>query len=309
VPGPLRGRFFSRRTIYITVAGTLASLSAGVALDAVTPLGLKPAMLSGLAALACLAGILSVWLLLRQAAPRHVADRKRPELRALARAALDPRTRPWLRYLLCWNAAVALSASFFSYHMLSYLGLGFAVVALHGVAVAVVRVATAPLWGHAVDRLGARPVLVLCSFGIAAVPALWLFIAPDFLWPLAVEAAAAGALWAGHGIASMDLTLNSAPADRRPYYVAVFGATSGVGFGAASVLAGFAAASLPGHWDAFGTSWTAIHLLFLASAAARALAAFTALHIEERNAHSLGAVVRTIAGHALTSLRLRRLPG
>ena len=99
-----------------------------------------------------------------------------------------------------------------------------------------VRVATAPLWGHAVDRLGARPVLVLCSFGIAAVPALWLFIAPDFLWPLAVEAAAAGALWAGHGIASMDLTLNSAPADRRPYYVAVFGATSGVGFGAASVV-------------------------------------------------------------------------
>jgi MFS family permease len=309
VPGRLRGRFFSRRTIYITVAGTLASLSAGVALDAVTPLGFKRAMLSGLAALACLGGIFSVWLLLRQAAPRRVHDRKRPELRALARAALDPRIRPWLRYLLCWNVAVAISASFFSYHMLGYLGLGFAVVALHGVAVAVVRVATAPLWGHAVDRLGARPVLVLCSFGIAAVPALWLFIAPDFLWPLAVEAAAAGALWAGHGIASMDLTLNSAPADRRPYYVAVFGTTSGLGFGAASVLAGFAAASLPGHWDAFGTSWTAIHLLFLASAVARALAAFTALHIEERDAHPLGGVVRTIAGQALASLRLRRLPG
>jgi hypothetical protein len=42
---------------------------------------------------------------------------------------------------------------------------------------------------------------------------------------------------------------------------------------------------------------------------ARALAAFTALHIEERDAHSFGAVVRTIAGHALASLRLRRLPG
>jgi hypothetical protein len=107
----------------------------------------------------------------------------------------------------------------------------------------------------------------------------------------------------------MDLTLNSAPADRRPYYVAVFGATSGLGFGIASVLAGLVAASLPGRWEAFGTSWTAIHLLFLASAVARALAAFTALRIEERNAHPLGAAVRTIAGHALTSLRLRRLPG
>ncbi len=309
VPSGIRGRFFSRRTIHITVAGTLASLGAGVALDAVTPLGLKPAMLGGLAAVACLAGILSVWLLTRQAGPGRVHPRQRPELRALARAALDPRTQPWLRYLFCWNAAVALSASFFSYHMLANLGLSFALVALHGVAVAVVRVATAPLWGRAVDRLGARPMLVLCSFGIAAVPALWLFVEPDFLWPLAVEAVAAGALWAGHGIASMDLTLSSAPTDRRPYYVAVFGATSGLGFGAASVLAGVAAAALPARLDVLGSPWMAIHVLFLASAVARALAAFAALHIEERDARPLGAVVRALAGHAVASLTLRRLPG
>jgi hypothetical protein len=309
VPGAIRGRFFSRRTIYITIAGTLSSLGAGVALDAMTPLGLKPAMLGGLAALACMAGILSVWLLLRQAGPGRVHDRQRPELGALARAALDRRTRSWLRYLLCWNAAVALSASFFSYHMLSNLGLGFTLVAVHGVAVAVVRIATAPLWGRAVDRLGARPILVLCSFGIAAVPALWLFVSPDFLWPLAVEAAAAGALWAGHGIASMDLTLNLPPADRRPYYVAVFGATGGLGFGAASVFAGLVAAGLPAHFDALGTSWTAIHVLFLASAIARALAAFTALHIQESDACPLGTAARSLADHALASLTLRRLPG
>jgi ABC-type uncharacterized transport system substrate-binding protein len=42
-------------------------------------------------------------------------------------------------------------------------------------------------------------MLVLCSFGIAAVPALWLFVTPDRLWPLALEAVAAGALWACHG--------------------------------------------------------------------------------------------------------------
>ncbi len=308
VPGAIRGRFFSRRTIYITAAGTLASLGAGVALDAVTPLGLKSAMLGGLAAVASLAGIVSVHLLLRQAGPGRVPDRQRPEPRALARAALDPRTRSWLRYLLSWNAAVALSASFFSYHMLSYVGLGFTLVALHGVAVAVVRIATAPLWGRAVDRLGARPILVLCSFGIAAVPALWLFVGPDFLWPLAMEAAASGALWAGHGIASMSLTLKLPPADRRPYYVAVFGATSGLGFGAASVVAGLVAAGLPAHFDAIGTSWTSIHVLFLASSVARALAAFTALHIEEGDARPLGAVARSLAGQALAAVTLRRLP-
>jgi hypothetical protein len=309
VPGPIRGRFFSRRTIAITIAGTLASLGAGLALDAVTPLGLEPAMLGGLAAIACLAGGVSIWLLSRQAGPdpRHARQRLQPGM--LAQAALDPRTRPWLRYLLCWNAAVALSASFFSYHMLANLGLGFTLVALHGVAVAVVRIATAPLWGRAVDRLGGRPMLVLCSFGIAAVPALWLFVRPDFLWPLVVEAVVAGALWAAHGIATMDLTLTSAPASRRPYYVAVFGATSGLGFGVASVLAGLVAASLPARFDLFGMPWTPIHVLFLASALARALAALTALPIEERDARPLGAAVRTLASSALASLTLRRLPG
>jgi MFS family permease len=266
-------------------------------------------MLGGLAAVACLAGLLSVWLLLRHAGPTRAAHRQRPQWRALAHAARDTRTRPWLRYLLCWNAAVALSASFFSYHMLVNLGLGFGLVALHGVAVAVVRIATAPLWGRAVDRLGARPLLVLCSFGIAAVPALWLFVTPGCLWPLAVEAVAAGALWACHGIAAMDLTLTSAPADRRPYYVAVFGATSGLGFGAASVLAGLVAAALPARFDLLGGSWTAIHVLFLASAVARALAALTALPIEERDARPVGAAVRALAGQARASLTLRRLPG
>jgi hypothetical protein len=308
VPGAIRGRFFSRRTIHITAAGTLASLGTGLALDAATPLGLKPAMLAGLAAVACLGGLLSGWLLLHHASPVRTQHHERPDLRALAQAARDARTRPWRRYLLCWNAAVALSASFFSYHMLVNLGLGFMLIALHGVAVAVVRIVTAPLWGRAVDRMGARPMLVLCSFGIAAVPALWLFVTADRLWPLALEAVAAGALWACHGIATMDLTLTSAPAKHRPYYVAVFGATSGLGFGAASIVAGLFAAGLPADFEVLGASWTAIHLLFLASAVARGLAALTALPVEEHGARPVRAVVRALAGHALASLTLR-LPG
>src|SRR5437867_8011819 len=126
--------------------------------------------------------------------------------------ARDPRARPFLWYLLAWNSAVGLSASFFPYHMLRNLATGFALAALHGVAVAAVRIVSAPLWGRAVDRFGARPVLAVCSFGIAAVPAIWLFPTPAFLWPLALEAALSGALWGGHGLAAMDLTVDLSPA-------------------------------------------------------------------------------------------------
>src|SRR5262249_43780578 len=162
---------FSRRTVYITIAGTAASLAAGIALDALSARGFKGPSLGALAAVACIAGGVSVYLLRRQHDPHPARPRERRDWRGpagLRRVTRAPQARPFLWYLLAWNGAVALSASFFSFHMLSNLRTGFAIAALHGVAVAAVRIISAPLWGRAVDRFGARPVLVLCSFGIAA---------------------------------------------------------------------------------------------------------------------------------------------
>lgn len=293
VPGSVRGRFFSRRTIYITLAGTTASLAVGVVLDAVTPYGGKGYALGGLALVACLAGALSIALLLRQHDGR---PQPAPPHRGLIVGALrDRAVRPFLWYLLAWNGAVGLSASFFSYHMLSYLGTGFALASLHGVAVAAVRIVSAPLWGRAVDQFGARPVLIVCSFGIAAVPAIWLLPTPAFLWPLALEAAIAGALWGGHGIAAMDLTIHLSPRHGRPFYVAVFAAAGGVGFAVASVLAGLVAASVPDRFQLFGETWANLHVLFFLSAVARAAAGFAALPIEERGAVGVPLVLRALA--------------
>jgi len=212
--------------------------------------------------------------------------------------ARDPRARPFLWYLLAWNSAVGLSASFFPYHMLHNLATGFALAALRGVAVAAVRIVSAPLWGRAVDRFGARPVLVVSSFGIAAVPAIWLFPTPAFLWPLALEAALSGALWGGHGLAAMDLTVDLSPAQARPFYVAVFAAASGVGFAAASVLAGLVAVSLPTRFELLGQTWANLHVLFFLSAVGRATAGFAALQIKERGALGVPEFLRVLGARA-----------
>jgi MFS family permease len=294
VPDSLRGRFFSRRTVYITLAGTAATLGAGVALDYLGPNGWRGETLAALAGLACLAGAGSVWLLLRQHDPNGRVAAARPDWRVLGRIVSDRGAWPFLRYLLGWNAAVGLSASFFSFHMLVNLQTGFVLAALHGVAVAIMRIAAAPAWGRAVDRLGARPVLILCSFSIAAVPAIWLFVTPDFLWPLALEATLAGALWGGHGIAAIDLTIHLSPRRERAFYVAVFAAAGGLGFAAASVGAGLVATHLPLRFAALGWTWTNLHVLFLTSAVGRVLAAIAALRIEERNARGVRELLRTV---------------
>jgi MFS family permease len=137
-------------------------------------------------------------------------------------------------------------------------------------------------------------VLILCSFSIAAVPAIWLFVTPDFLWPLALEATLAGALWGGHGIAAIDLTIHLSPRRERAFYVAVFAAAGGLGFAAASVGAGLVATHLPLRFAALGWTWANLHVLFLASAVGRVLAAIAALRIEERNARGVRELLRTV---------------
>jgi hypothetical protein len=284
VPTRIRGRFVGRRTIFISIAGTLTSLGAAVLLDRLAMIGLTGAALCVLTLVAGLAGIASVVLLLRQHEPPALAE-PCPSFRGALRLALgDRRAQPFLGYLVAWNAAVAISASFFAFHMLTNLHTGFVVVAVYGVGVATLRIASAGLWGHAVDRVGAGPVLVLCSFGIAASPLTWFFVTPDRLWLIAFDAAFAGFLWAGHGIAAFDLTIGLAPRASRRFYLGAFATAGGLGFGAASMLAGQLAAHLPAHFELGGEAWTNLHVLFLISAVGRLASAGLSLRLHDPGA-------------------------
>ena len=284
VPGRLRGRFFGRRTIFLSIAGTLTTLGAALLLDRLTPLGWTGAALAALTTVACLAGLASLALLSRQDEAAAPAEPDVPGWHALQLALRDLRARPFLCYLLAWNAAVGISASFFAYHMLTNLKTGFLVVAAHGIGVAAVRIASARLWGHAVDRIGAGPVLIFCSFGIAAVPMTWFFVTPEFLWPIAFDAVFAGFLWAGHGIAAFDLSIGLAPRAARPYYLGAFATAGGLGFGAASMLAGQLASLVPAHFVLAGEAWTSLHVLFLLSAIGRLASAGLSLRLQDPGA-------------------------
>jgi MFS family permease len=284
VPDRIRGRFFGRRTVYLNVAGTLTSLGAAVLLDRFAPMGWTGAALSVLTGAACLAGVVSVVLMRRQHEPPVAAEPDVSAWRALKLAMRDRRTRPFIGYLFAWNAAVGISASFFAYHMLTNLQTGFLVVAAHGVGVAAVRIASARFWGHAVDRIGAGPVVVFCSFGIAAVPLTWFFVTPDRLWPIALDALFAAFLWAGHNIAAFDLTIGLAPRASRPYHLAAFATAGGLGFGLASILAGQLAALVPAHFTVAGEDWTNLHVLFLLSAVGRLGSAVLSLRLHDPGA-------------------------
>jgi hypothetical protein len=105
----------------------------------------------------------------------------------------------------------------------------------------------------------------------------------------------AGVLWGGHGIAAVDLSVALAPRSGRPFYLAAFATAGGLGFAAASILAGLLVSLMPAQFMLLGFSWTGIHVLLLVSALARAAAALLAVRIQERDARGVPELLLTLA--------------
>jgi MFS family permease len=270
VPGRIRGRYFGRRTALCTVAGGACGLAAGFALDRGQAVGAAGPVLQGMAFAASAFGALSVWLMAQQhsAAPRR--DPVRWALHAARRPFADPHARRVIAYAVAWNGACGLSAPFFGLYVLRDLGAGYARFAACGAGYAVMRIASSAAWGRAVDRRGARSVLVLCTAGLALSPLAWAASAPGRLWPLAVETAFGGALFGGHAVAMFALPLSVAPARERPFYLAAVAVSGGAAFAATCALGG--ALSDGGH-----VAHASMRALLVASAALRFAAVATAL--------------------------------
>ena len=238
VPERIRGRYFGRRTALCTVAGGVCGLAAGVALDGGERVAAAGPVLQAMALAACILGALSVWLMSRQHAEPPRREPVRWAIHAARRPLADPHARRVLAYAVAWNAACGLSAPFFGLYVLRDLGAGYAAFAACGAGYAVARIATGSAWGRAVDKAGARRVLVVCTAGLALSPVAWALCAPGRLWPLAVEIAAGGVLFGGHAVASFALPLAVAPERERPFYLAAVAVSGGAAFAITSAVAG-----------------------------------------------------------------------
>jgi hypothetical protein len=328
VPSEIRGRFFASRSRVGTAAVAVAAFVAALLLDHEADPADDGVALSVLAALACAAGIGSVLFMRRMPAPEHtrsstearssippdapappgapgasaavttsaVASMSSPGLELAPAPSLletfrDRRLRPLLAYQLVLGAAISPGTAFFSLWLLDRLSLPYMALAGHALVIAVTRALVAPLWGRAVDRFGARPVLVLSTLGVAAMPLLWMASTPDFLWPLVLDAMISGALWGGQQIAMFDLPLRASAPRARPQALAAVAMMLGVGWIAGSWLFGALASVLTAHT----TLDEPLRVVFLLSAIGRASCALLALHVTDERAQPVSALARHVA--------------
>ncbi|HET7826129.1 MAG TPA: MFS transporter [Anaeromyxobacter sp.] len=275
VPARVRGRWFGRRTAACVLVGTLGGLASARLLDAAAGREAAGAALAALAVGASAFGAVTAVLMARQGdAP--VPRGPRPAAALALQPLRDPRARRLLAYQLAWNASVGAGAGYFTFHLLHDLRAGFGVAALHAAGTAAAKAVAAPLWGRALDRAGARPVLASCSFAAAVLPLTWLLAARGTLWPIAIDAVVGGVAWSGHALASFAAPLAIAPRRDRPFYLAAFSMAGGLSYALAVAAAGALAGA------AGGGAPHGLRVAFACSAAGRFASAFLALRLEAR---------------------------
>lgn len=278
LPRHLRGRYFGARTAVITCANGVGALGAGLVLDLGRREQREGLSLAFLSLMGAVAGLVAL-VLMREQHARREAQRPGSLLSDLVSPLRDEDGQRLLAFQATWNLAVGLAGSFFTVFMLRELRMSYVQVAAYGVATSVFKVLFAAHWGRTIDRVGTRPVVIICSLWIGLIPFLWLLAGPGTLWPVALDAVATGIFWGGHNQAVFQLPLAIAPSRDRAWHIAAFSTIAGGSFAVATLAGGW----LLGQWSPVltpaGHELSSYQALFALSGVARLLAAFASMRL------------------------------
>ncbi|MEZ4321754.1 MAG: MFS transporter [Myxococcota bacterium] len=269
VPARIRGRYFGRRNRWSHAASFVALVAGGAVLQVLEPRaadamgagGLGFAVLYGTAAtLRLVSGVLLARSYEPTAHPPLLDERPTDVFRGPdGRAARGVVSTGALMLL-----AVCLGSPFFAPFMLGTLQFSYTTyLVAQGVMVGF-KVALLPLWGRAVDRVGARPVYLLAALLVAIVPLPWVFA--DGVPLVLLGQALSGSAWAAHEVSLLSLTLAAASPRQR----GVLLAWQSVAHGFAMFVGGLLGAAL---FTRFPGAFAAVFLLTAIARLAVALAA------------------------------------
>ncbi|HMO49922.1 MAG TPA: MFS transporter [Kiritimatiellia bacterium] len=262
VPEATRGRYFGLRNGLLGVIGTASALGAGYFLDH-TP---EPAGFQMVLLIAVLCAMVGIRLYGFHYEPRM----PKPGL-ALSAMILEPfrdaNFRKFLRFAVYWNASVMLAAPFVIPYFFQHLRMTYTQLALWSAIASVATLFIGAWWGRVADRVGHKQVLKVTTFiAGSAHPACWMLATPGHLTFVWISGIMDALSWGGINAAMFNLSVVTAPRDKRMMYLAVIGAVSGLAGFAAGLCSGFLLDWLLAHERHFGDfHWTGYHSLFAIS--------------------------------------------
>lgn len=276
VPKDVRGRFFSRRNIVAQIVGMVVAVAGGRFIDAWSTVH-KTSQMQGygfmiLFGVGTLFGIAGVVVLRKISEPELTAPAGESFAAQLRMPFEDANFRTFMIFSAAWGFATGIVGPFFSVYMINTLAIPFSVITLFGVVAGVSTILGTRLWGGLIDRIGPKPLSVLCGVGGCFTPVFWIFATPENYAIIWVSHFVSGFFFSGIGLAAMGMMMNLAPSRNNAVFFAVFAAVTGV-FGAlAPVVGGALGDFYRGRilYDGF-VRLSDIRLLFLSSTVLRLL--------------------------------------
>lgn len=251
VPREDLGRFFSRRLLWGTIGGCLATLGAGVLVDHLPawiapwwPTAERSDAFAVAFVLSALAGFLSSFYLARTPEPMMPPPSATERLRdMLIEPFRHPGFRKLLVFLAAWGLASNVAAPFISVWLIRQNGFPMTAVTSLWVSSQIATAVTLFLWGKLSDRMSNKAVLAValpayfaCTLALVFGDALR--DVGDKLAVLYVIHIAMGVAGGGIGLAIGNLGLKCAPQGRGTAYLAAIGVVSAAAGGIAPLIAG-----------------------------------------------------------------------
>jgi MFS family permease len=256
-----RGRYFGYRTQLTTSTTFVALVGCGVVLHELDTSGATYLGFVVIFLVAFVARLVSAYHLTFLFEPAVHDPKPDMHIEHWWRSLLSTGAIGFSSYFALMNAAVGISAPFFTVYMLRDLRLSYLeFTALSGMSV-IVQYLMLSTWGRIADVYGNRLVLIVTSISLPIVPLLWLL--SDDLWWLLVCQATSGLSWSGFTLSCGNLLYELVPRTRRAAYVAFHNVGTAAGVFAGAMLGAALALVLPPRTVLFGASTAASNLLYL----------------------------------------------
>ena len=312
IPARIRGRFFSVWSQGGRIVGLVATLGVAELLDLAAPGGQAALTrtLSLLFAVSAVCGVVDFLWLVGIPDPEHRPD-PRIRLWTLFRVPLADRS---FRCFLAYNATLTLGIGFLGQYVYLYLGnvLGMdnrLINLLNMVMPTLTALVVIRGWGRLVDRLGCKPVLIVCTALVIHGAAAWILVTPEHPWVGYLAILVAVAAWTGIDTAGFNvmLRLGSSHGGKRQgsAYLAVNSVVVAVAGALSGLLGGSVATGLGEDWRGtfLGLPLTYHGVLFLISGVLRLAALPWLFGLHEPESHTAKDAVRYVLGRAATRLR------
>ncbi|MBU4486724.1 MAG: MFS transporter [Candidatus Delongbacteria bacterium] len=307
IPLRFRGRFFSNRSVYLTIAAVLTGYIFGFFLDlfdsAEGGLAEKfkdsfsigvyftkenlPYAYTIIFGTAAAVGLYGLLILNKQPElPKKIETESFIVL--LLSPFKDRNYRKLIIFGCWWMLAIGIGAPFWQPFMISNLKMSMLELQIYGTFSTIGALFMLRPWGRFVDRFGNKPAMILAIILGSVNPFIWLFAAPDNYWFLFIEAATSGVMWSGANVITTNFVLAVAPQGKQQIYSGMYSAVTGLAIVVTMLLSGM---FLPPPMELFGLHLLPEQVLFGLTSILRLTAIIPLIGIFEHKAKPMMLVI------------------